>query len=183
MRPREKRDPNLKVSLTNLSPLLSVLQAELGLDWEMYDEFLEGASAAIMTGRNPATWMNQIEPLIQSHASQAAHQGVLFLLRDVEWRHRQKRTMVTTSYPPSLHTNESSLSYPVKDTTAPQLPQSQPSMDTTTHSANESTLMLPVRSKPPTTPSPSPAPPPRTPTTMTNRKKKNTLHQANPTPN
>lgn len=74
----------------NFSLLLYVLRTELSLDWGFYQEFLDEVKAAIVTGRRFSVWAEQIEPLVRSLACQFAHEGVLFLLREMEVRVRKE---------------------------------------------------------------------------------------------
>jgi len=77
---RQQRKATATAKLGNLDLLLLALRAELGPDWGCYKELIEGAVTAKSSGENISAWVDQIEPLVRSTASQFAHQGVLFLL-------------------------------------------------------------------------------------------------------
>ena len=77
---RQQRKTTTTAKLGNLDLLLFALRAELGSDWGCYKELVEGAAAAKASGENVSAWVEQIEPLVRSTASQFAHEGVLFLL-------------------------------------------------------------------------------------------------------
>ena len=94
----------------DFSPLFSVLRTELGRDWRIYNEFLEDYRDASIAGeKNLTPWANQMEPLIQSQAARFAHQGVLFLLKDMYSRLNPKDKRGATSIAPSLDADESCL--------------------------------------------------------------------------
>jgi len=77
---RQQRKTTATAKLGNLDLLLFALRAELGPDWGCYKELIEGAAAAKANGENISAWVDQTKPLVQSTASQFAHEGVLFLL-------------------------------------------------------------------------------------------------------
>ncbi|KAI4941221.1 hypothetical protein J4E91_010911 [Alternaria rosae] len=77
---RQQRKTTATAKLGNLDLLFFALRAELGPDWGCYKELIEGAAAAKASGEDVSAWVEQIEPLVRSTASQFAHQGVLFLL-------------------------------------------------------------------------------------------------------
>jgi hypothetical protein len=95
-----QKDRVSTVSPKNINPLLKVIWAELGLDWDIYYEFLVEIKAAITAGDNLATIIDQIEPLIQTRSCQVAHQGVLFLLREMEVRRHAKGKTITNKLSP-----------------------------------------------------------------------------------
>ncbi|KAI4675974.1 uncharacterized protein J4E84_009773 [Alternaria hordeiaustralica] len=77
---RQQRKTTATAKLGNLDLLLVALRADLGPDWGCYKELIEGAAAAKANGESVSAWVDQIEPLVRSTASQFAHQGVLYLL-------------------------------------------------------------------------------------------------------
>ncbi|KAF5847023.1 hypothetical protein GGP41_003331 [Bipolaris sorokiniana] len=99
-----QRDPPPAPDPRNASPLLTVLRQELGLNWGLYKEFLVSIKAAILVGDNAVPLINQMEPLIHNRACQVAHQGVLFLLKELEMKCRAK-----VSHPHPLDANRSSM--------------------------------------------------------------------------
>jgi hypothetical protein len=82
---QRRQQPKVKsgAMLSNLEPLLLVIREELGLDWCFYKEFLECLRTATLKGEDTSIWVHHIEPLIQEPTLQFAHQGVLFLFREV----------------------------------------------------------------------------------------------------
>ena len=83
MQRRQQQKPTPDARFSNLEPLLLVIRKELGLDWCFYKEFLECFRTAILKGEDTSIWVHHIEPLLQEPALQFAHQGVLFLLREM----------------------------------------------------------------------------------------------------
>ncbi|EMD96647.1 hypothetical protein COCC4DRAFT_45808 [Bipolaris maydis ATCC 48331] len=100
-----QQDPPPATDSRNVSPLLMVLRQELGLNWGLYKEFLTSIKAAILVGDNAAPLIHQMEPLVQNRACQVAHQGVLFLLRELEMKCRAKRKTTAVFHPPPLDAN------------------------------------------------------------------------------
>lgn len=97
-----QQDPPQAPDPRNVSPLLTVLRQELGLNWGLYKEFLVGIKAAILVGDNAAPLIHQMEPLVQNRACQVAHQGVLFLLKELEMKCRAKGRTTAVSHPPPV---------------------------------------------------------------------------------
>lgn len=81
---RSRHRRSIEAKADNFSPLLRVLKAEFGIDWGFYQEFLDGAKAAIVARDSYSAWAEQIELLIQNPAARIAHEGVLLLLREME---------------------------------------------------------------------------------------------------
>jgi hypothetical protein len=80
---RQQRKPKSDAILTNLEPLFLVIRKELGLDWCFYKEFLDCVRTATLKGEDTSIWVHHIEPLVQEPTLQFAHQGVLFLFREM----------------------------------------------------------------------------------------------------
>ncbi|RMZ66102.1 hypothetical protein GMOD_00005171 [Pyrenophora seminiperda CCB06] len=84
-----------KATPDNFSLPLRVLKVEFGADWCFYQEFLDGAKAAIVAEESYSAWAEQIEVLIKDNAAaKVAHAGVLFLLKEMEMRAR--KALLTT---------------------------------------------------------------------------------------
>ncbi|EUC41762.1 hypothetical protein COCMIDRAFT_8560 [Bipolaris oryzae ATCC 44560] len=113
----------------NADPLLAVLRQELGLNWELYKEFLMSIKAAILVGDNAAPLINQMGPLIQNRACHVAHQGVLFLLKDLEMKCRATGKTTEVSHSPPLGPNWSSMPPPVANMVPRLHPPSRTSVD------------------------------------------------------
>ncbi|KAF7571902.1 hypothetical protein PtrM4_094020 [Pyrenophora tritici-repentis] len=80
---RHRRGRSVDTDDKNLYPLLRVLKAEFGIDWGVYQEFLDSAKAAIKAGESYSAWTAQIELLIQTPTARMAHEGVLLLLKEM----------------------------------------------------------------------------------------------------
>jgi hypothetical protein len=83
MQRRQQRKFKSDGILSNLEPLLLVIREELGLDWCFYKEFLNCVRKATLKGEDTSIWVHHIEPLVQRSTLQFAHQGVLFLFREM----------------------------------------------------------------------------------------------------
>jgi hypothetical protein len=83
MQRRQQQEPRPDAGFSNLEPLLLVIREELGLDWCFYKEFLGCFRTATLKGEDTSIWVHHIEPLVQEPTLQFAHQGVLFLLREI----------------------------------------------------------------------------------------------------
>lgn len=139
----------------DFSPLFAVLRAELGRDWRIYNEFLEEYRDALRDGENLTPWANRMEPLISNQAACIAHQGVLFLLKDLYSRLGARYKTSTISKSPSPHANDSSPQNPVEHRENPVL---APTQRSTTDSESESTQTSPPESHSSAAPVPSSAP-------------------------
>lgn len=94
MQSRQRRRITLRVKireLTNFEPLLQDIRSKLGLDWEFYQDFLEGAIRSIDCGQDISAWVEQVELLVKGREDLAfSHQGVLFLLGEMTVKNRSE---------------------------------------------------------------------------------------------
>jgi hypothetical protein len=102
MQRSQHRNLGSKARLNNIDPLLLIIRAELGADWGYYREFLERAAAAKASGENVSAWVDHIEPLVQKPALRFAHQGVLFLLGEMDVTMRSEGEAVRKIDSPSF---------------------------------------------------------------------------------
>ncbi|CAN9191217.1 unnamed protein product [Alternaria alternata] len=101
MQRRQQRKLKSDGILSNLEPLLLVIREELGLDWCFYKEFLNCVRTATLKGEDTSVWVHHIEPLVQKPTLQFAHQGVLFLFREMGAALRSKSPPCTNMVSPS----------------------------------------------------------------------------------
>ncbi|EUC29176.1 hypothetical protein COCCADRAFT_8582 [Bipolaris zeicola 26-R-13] len=123
-----QQDPSPAPDPRNAVPLLTVLRQELDLNWELYKKFLVSIKTAILVGDNAAPLINQMEPLIQNRVCQIAHQGILFLLKELEMECRAEGKTTAVSQSPPLNANRPSMPHPVANMVPRPLLSPRPSV-------------------------------------------------------
>ncbi|KAI8934300.1 hypothetical protein NX059_009039 [Plenodomus lindquistii] len=78
------------MDFSNFLPLLAVIRADLGSDWEFYKEFLESVIDSAGRSEDTSAWYEQVETLVGDQSGlRFSHEGICFLLRGLEKKARE----------------------------------------------------------------------------------------------